>query len=247
MILGRDVHLHAACFDEIKTAVDRILSAANDPRIVVFNAHTFPDRVPPEAIIYNLENVDVQINGDAFREHEIWDFSERNVTRWRGTRRAVCHVPPGYHQSMRRFQPLPWNQRDIDVVFTGCMNARRQHMIEMLASHGFKILALSSAYGPARDTILSRAKLALNMLYYEDGTFAILRTAHCVSNSVTVVSEIANEAPSWAYPEPVAYYQLVDSCRDLLAGGEERVTSAAAEALRRFREHPLKLPARAER
>jgi hypothetical protein len=243
MILGRDVHLHAACFDDISASVDRLLIAANDPRIVVFNAHAFSDRVPPGAIIYNLENVDVQISGDAFPGHEVWDFSERNTTRWRGLRRAVHHVPTGYHSSMERFQPLPWNDRDVDIVFAGWMNARRQHVLDALARHGLKIVVLSTVYGPNRDKILARAKIAINMLYYEDGTFPVLRTAHCAANSIAAVSEIANEAPAWTYPAPVPYAHLVESCCDLLDGGEEKLISAAAEALRRFREHPLRLPA----
>ena len=243
MILGRDVHLHAACFDEISAAVDQLLITANDPRNVVFNAHAFPDRVPPGAIIYNLENVDVQVSGNAFPEHEVWDFAERNAARWRGPRRAVHHVPAGHHSSMERFQPLPWNERDIDVFFTGCMNTRRQRVLDTLTRHGLKTMTLSTVYGPERDKILARAKLAINMLYYEDGTFAILRTAHYAANSISAVSEIANEAPAWVYPAPVPYEQLVDSCRALLEDGEEKSLSTATEALQRFREHPLKLPA----
>lgn len=242
MILGRDVHLHAACFDEISAAVDQLLITANDPRNVVFNAHAFPDRVPPGAIIYNLENVDVQVSGNAFPEHEIWDFAERNAARWRGPRRVVHHVPAGHHSSMEKFQPLPWNERDVDVVFAGCMNARRQCVFDALSRRGLKTLTLSATYGPERDKILARAKLAINMLYYEDGTFPVLRSAHCAANSVAVVSEIANEVPAWGYPAPMPYAQLVDSCRELLEGGEETLASAAAEALRRFREYPLRLP-----
>jgi hypothetical protein len=243
MILGRNVHLHAACFDEISTAVDSLLTAANDPRRVIFNAHSFPDRVPPGAIIYNFENVDVQVNGDAFPDHEVWDFSERNATRWRGTRRAIHHVPAGHHASMERFQPLPWNERDIDVVFAGWPNPRRQFVFDALAWHGLNTLGLSTVYGPERDKILARAKLAINLLYYEDGTFPVLRSAHCAANSITTVSEIANEAPAWIYPTPLPYAQLVDSCRELLEGGEETVANTAVEALQRFRAHPLRLPA----
>lgn len=243
MILGRDVHFHAACFDEISAAVDQLIAVASDTRLVVFNAHSFPDRVPLDAIVYNFENVDVQVSGNAFVDHEIWDFSERNAARWRDRRRSVHHVPAGYHSSMERFQSLPWIDRDIDVVFTGCMNARRQRVLDALAHHGLRTTVLSTVYGPERDKILARAKLAVNMLYYEEGTFAVLRTTHCVANSVAVVSEAANEAPGWAYPAPVPYAQLVDACRDLLAGGEEKLVSTAEEALRRFREHPLRLPA----
>ena len=242
MILGKEAHLHAACFDEISTAVDQLLGEANDPRTVVFNAHTFPDRVPPDAIIYNWENVDVQVSGVAFPDHEVWDFSIRNTTRWRGPRRDVHHVPVGHHASMERFHPLPWNERDVDVVFTGCMNARRQRVVDALERHGLKVVTLSTVYGLARDQILARAKLAINMLYYEDGTFAVLRTAHYAANSIAAVSEAANEAPAWAYPDPVPYARIVDSCRELLQGGEEALVGTSVEALRRFREHPLRLP-----
>ena len=247
MILGRDVHFHAACFDEISTAVDQLIAAASDTRLVVFNAHSFPDRVPPDAIVYNFENVDVQVSGSAFVDHEIWDFSERNAARWRDRRRSVRHVPAGYHHSLKRFEPLPWNERDIDVVFTGCMNERRQRVFDTLAHHGLRIMTLSTSYGSERDKILARAKFAVNMLYYEDGTFAVLRTTHFAANSVAVISEAANEAPAWAYPAPVPYAQLVDACRDLLAGGEEKIVSTTEEALRRFREHPLRLPAQSKR
>ena len=247
MILGRDVHLHAACFDEISTAVDQLLAAARDPRRVVFNAHSFPDRIPPDAIVYNFENVDVQVSGSAFVDHEIWDFSERNAARWRDRRRAVQHVPVGHHVSMERFKPLPWSARDIDIVFAGWMNARRQCVLEKLEYHGLRTMVLSTAYGPERDKILARSKLAVNMLYYENGTFAVLRTAHCAANYLPVVAEAANEAPGWAYPAPVPYGQIVDACRDLLVGGEEKLINTADAALRRFRECPLTLPVQPDR
>ena len=242
MILGRDIHLHAACFDEISSAVDQLLAAGGDPRRVVFNAHAFPNRVPPGAIVYNWENVDVQVSGSAFADNEIWDFSARNATRWSERRHPVRHVPAGYHPSMERFEPLPWRERDVDVVFAGCMNPRRQRVLEELGRHGLRTMVLSTAYGPERDKMLARARLAVNMLFYEEGTFAVLRSAHCAANRLPVIAEAANEAPPWAYPAPVSYDQTVDACRELLAGGEETLVSTAEEALRRFRLHPLKLP-----
>ena len=240
MILGRDVHLHAACFDEINGAVDRLLIAANDPRIVVFNAHAFPDRVPPDAIVYNLENIDVQVRGDAFPAHEVWDFSARNATRWRGPRRAVRHVPPGYHSSMERFLPLPWNERDIDVVFTGCMNARRQHVLDALARHGLKTLTLSTAYVP----IATRSWRARR----SRSTCSTTRTApspSCVPRTTprtpSPPSRRSRTKPPYGYIQRrLPYTRLVDSCRELLEGGEEKLVGIAAEALRRFREHPLR-------
>ena len=242
LILGRDVHHHAACFDEIAVAVDQQLVAQHDSRTVVFNAHAFPTHVPQGVIIYNLENVDVQVSGDAFAGHEIWDFSTRNAARWRGQRPAVTAVPVGHHVSMERFQPLPWSQRDVDVLFTGCLNPRRRQVLDALDCAGLKTVVLSTAYGGVRDALLARSKIALNMLFYEEGTFAVLRSAHCAANSVAVIAESANEAPSWAHPPPVPYAELVDVCRDLLAGGEQQVSSAASDALEKFRTHPLKLP-----
>ncbi len=208
MILGRDRHPASACFDELEAAL--VALGRGD---VVLNAHAFPDEIPPGAVVYNLENVGIQVQTDAFEGHEIWDFSARNVAAWKAAGRRATHVPIGWHPSMERFAMRPWSERDIDVVFCGCVNPRRQLVIDALRDRGLavRVIAPGEAYGAERDEILSRSKVALNLLFHLDGTFPVLRAAHAAANRLPMIHEWADEMPSWVGTGR-AYSELVARC-----------------------------------
>lgn len=240
MILGIERFQPAECFRELDDAITALQNETGDPRTVVLNAHAFPLDIPPDAIIYNLENVGIQVDPRAFGGHELWDFSERNVKAWGG---RAKHVPVGYHPSMKRFDMRPWEERDIDVVFTGCMNTRRQLVLSELRSHGLnvEVVGAGQSYGKERDAILARSKLALNMLFHADGTFAVLRAAHLAANGLACVHEMAPEAPAWAGPK-YAYPDLVKRCLTLL-GDRPLLEAIANEARADFMASPMELPA----
>ncbi len=236
MILGRDRHPAAACFDELEAAL--VALGRGD---VVLNAHAFSDEIPPGAVVYNLENLGIQVQTDAFEGHEVWDFSARNVAAW--TTRIVSHVPVGFHPSMQRFAMRPWAERDIDVVFCGAMNERRQEVVRQIEARGLKmcIIPPGAAYGAERDALLARSKVALNMLFHEGGLFPALRAAHCVANRLAVVSEDAPERPRWAINVADEAYQLAERCEQLC---RFRVLNRelAEAAHQRFADEPMTLP-----
>lgn len=233
MILGRFKHPPSAAFDEINAAVEALTL-----RTVCFNAHEYPHSIPDGAVVFNLENP-AQVCEAARREwegHELWDFSERNAAEL-----GAKHVPVGYHPSMERFRRRPSDQRDIDVVFTGCMNERRAKVLDELRMRGLHVVHVPSGslYGFARDAILARAKLALNMLFYEDGTFPALRVAHLVANRIPVLSETCPE--EWNFVPTVAYEDLVDAAEGFIKGGGP-FYSLAEDAFAQFKVRPLVLP-----
>lgn len=231
MILGCDVHPAAACFEEIDAAV----SAMTD-RTVCFNAHAFPKQVPAGAVVYNLENVPGQVPDPAslWHGHEVWDFSASNAAKYDAT-----HVPIGYHPSMERFTLSP--KRDIDVVFTGCMNDRRSAVLTALADRGLNVVAIGprDMFGKERDALLARSKLALNMLFYEDGVFPALRVAHLVANKVPVLSETCPEG--WPFVSTVPYSRLVDEALAMVRD-EPYAKWTARNAYQCFTEMPMGLP-----
>ena len=246
MIIARNRHVHAAAFDEIDASVRAILDEERVKHAVVFNAHAAPALVPPDAIVFNLENVGLQVSPLSFPRNTIWDFSRRNVEAWRAARPdgpPVHHVPVGYHRSMERFRLRPWAERDIDVVFTGAINERRRAVFERLRALGLRVETVSAPYGQERDAVLARARLAIGPVYYPRGLFSALRAAHCVANRLVLVAETAAEIPTWAYPRPCRYGRLVGRVSSLLARGEEGVGEVAEEAYRRFCGSPLRLPA----
>jgi hypothetical protein len=238
MILGRYSHVFSACFDEIDAAVTAIDKAAGRDRKVVLNAHHY--LAPPGSIVYNFENVPGQVSDPAerWKGHECWDFSESNAAKY-----GAKHVPVGYHPSMERFKRPKFP--DIDVVFTGGMNERRAKIIDDLQARGFHVVVIppGSLYGTARDNILSRARLALNMLFYPDGTFPALRVAHLVANRVPVVSERCPE--QWNFVPHCDYADLVSTIAGALNADPSSPTHpdrSAEHAYGRFRDMPMRLP-----
>lgn len=231
MILGRDVHPESACFDEINAAIE-----AMTERTICFNAHSFPHLIPDGAIVYNLENVPRQVDPAIWKGREVWDFSSSNAAKY-----GARHVPIGYHPSMERFERAP--AQDIDVVFSGVLSDRRKDVLDGIAERGYSVVYIPSIpgnYGENRDRILSRAKLALNILHHEDGVFPALRVAHLVANSVPVLSEECRGR--WPFVQRVLRYEhLVDSACEMLASPTELVR-VAENAYSQFRAMPMVLP-----
>ena len=240
MILGQQA---ARAFVEIDAAVSALIASSKRASKVYFNAHVDPSAVPTGGVIYNFENINLQIPPDTFStQHEIWDFSARNVERWRAAGRNAVHVPVGFHASMTRFQPRPWSERNIDVVFVGYRNARRRAVLDALTRRGLRVEHLHGVYGAKRDEVLARSKVALNMLYYDKGVFPVLRQLHAAANHVAVISEVADEAPVWVHPAPVPYGSLVDSIAGLVRGSPSNLTLAARQASVMLRAYPLSIP-----
>lgn len=233
MILGKNTPYYGYCFEEIDAAV-----CALTDRTVVFNEkHHF--KAPEGSIIFNLENVPTQVNPALWRNHEIWDCSERNISRY-PSNVPVTHVPIGYHPSMTRFEACPAEDRDIDVIFCGCINERRHAVIEALREYGLNVV-LPIVFGKERDALIARSKLALDMRYYEDGIFPALRSLHLASNKIPVLAETSDEMPPWAIRH-VTYNSLVANILSLLHDSEAR-QRLVQEAFDILQNHPLQLPA----
>lgn len=258
-IFGRDVHVHAACFDELDAALEALREEQGITQPVYLNAHAFgypafQGQTRRDAIIYNLENVGIQIQNDAFLEHEVWDFSSSNTKKLQTYRDAmitrpqkpVVFVPVGYHESMTRFTPRDMKDRDIDIVFMGSLNARRTAILDELHNRGLNVKYVEhTAYGVPRDELLARSKIALNVRYYENGLYPALRTLHCLSNNVLVVSEDAPEKPLWSrYSMP--YNGVATLCLNLLRDKNmlEAITEKEHEYVKRF---PMRLPVNEEK
>lgn len=232
MILGQGTAYYGYCFEEIDQAVQRLTK-----RVVVFNEkHYF--KAPPQSIIFNLENVPGQVNPALWKGHEIWDASLRNISRYPKDV-PVTHVPMGYEPSMKRFERKPLEERDIDVVFSGCMNERRVHVISELRKLGWRV-ELPPTYGSERDELIARSRIALDMRYYEDGIFPTLRSLHLIANGMPVVAETSPEMYPWVL-EHVPYHQLVSRI-DHLLHHERQLDQLAEESNRILQKYPLTLP-----
>jgi SAM-dependent methyltransferase len=177
-----------------------------------------------DAIIYNSEQIDPSsewLKGPycaALTSHEVWDYSAENARRLLtlGTQ-AVRHVPVGYVPELVRIAPAV---EDIDVLFYGSLNPRRQQILQALTARGLNVVTLFGTYGESRDQAIARAKIVLSVHFYEAKIFEIVRAAYLLSNAKAVVAECGTDTSVEADLRDaicaVPYEGLVDACLELV-------------------------------
>ncbi|WP_263768655.1 methyltransferase domain-containing protein [Propionivibrio soli] len=205
---------------------------------IVLGAHLLAQPLaagfPPGTIIYNSEQVDSKSGWmkpaytDLLRAFEVWDYSEENIRRLTalGVTR-VKYVPIGYVPQLTR---IPTVAQDIDVLFYGAINERRKNILEALIARGLRIEFLAGVYREERDRYIARAKVILNVHYYEASVFEIVRVSYLLANEKAVVAECGDATTL----EPdirdavcaVPYDGLADACVKLVRNASERANLA---------------------
>ena len=186
--------------------------------------------LPPGSIIYNLEQLEgAQLKPEYYdlaTSHRIWDYDVKNLDTWRtrNCRYNPVHVPIGYVAELSRI-PVAQPQ-DIDVLFYGSLNERRNSILNRLSDAGLEVQVAFGVYGRQRDDLIARSKIVLNIHYYESKIFEIVRVSYLLANSKAVVTECAAETnldqgvKSAAICVP--YNSLVSGCCALIANESER-------------------------
>jgi SAM-dependent methyltransferase len=195
---------------------------------ILFGSHLLlPDSanaLPTQTILYNAEHLvpsNTQIPDLYYQllsRLEVWDFSSRNTEfiRTRLNNPRAYHLPIAYSPVMSRV--LPGNE-DIDVLFYGIGNERRQHVIDDLGKAGVKVQVLNGTFGAERDNHIARAKVVLNVHFNPDVAFEAVRVIPLLANRKAVVCE---ECSADLPPDlregmkVVPYEQLAAACIELL-------------------------------
>lgn len=227
-ILGRDRN-EGQHFQEIADAVSALTT-----RPVFFMAHAHP--APPGGVLYHWENHPLVYPQNLASAKEVWDFSKRNIEKYPTSIKAL-HVPCGYHPTMERFRPA--SSTPYDVAWMGCVNERRHHVLSALRRNGLSIVEIG-CFGSDRDAYIAQCKVVLNMRFYENGVFPVLRSAHAAANCMPCVAEVSPEIPDWVSYR-CTYDQMIDRTVALIRSPTER-HRIAVETYERFRRTPLILP-----
>src|SRR6266850_3218057 len=245
-------YLHSRCFEEVALSLQAAFATlgfdapiVTDPAQIsdwtlVLGANLLPSMsiaLPPRLILYNLE----QIQKDSvwlkaahiglLRRYPVWDYSERNIGALRElygiANVTLCGI--GYMPVLSRIAPAA---EDIDVLFIGSLNQRRKAVLEEIAGYGKKVSAAYNLYGEQRDDVIARARLVLNLHFYEAQVFEIVRVSYLLANRKCVVSETGHheglEAPLRQEVAFAPYEHLTGACLQLLQNNEERDRLAAA-------------------
>jgi hypothetical protein len=119
----------------------------------------------------------------------VWDYSRRNLAAIRAIAdpRHLHLMPIGYMPQLTHVPSAPFE--DIDVLFYGSLNSRRRAILRELQQAALRLRVETSIRGNARDALISRAKIVLNMHFYSTAIFEIVRVSYLLANRKAVVSE----------------------------------------------------------
>ncbi|CAL8480042.1 hypothetical protein [Caballeronia sp. S22] len=239
-------YAHSAAFHEVAETLHHALCALGHDSVmtcegkldgrrhIVLGSNLLPHcglTVAPDAILYNLEQVHA---GSAWitpgllallRRHVVWDYSAANARAFAALGVHVGRVVPiGYVPELTRIRFA--EPRDIDVLFFGSLCARRVNIIDRMRAAGIDAIAVFGLYGRARDRLIARAKLLLNVHSRADGVLEIVRLSYLLANGCAVLSErCANpqdEAPLARAIAFADYDALPARAAELLASYTER-------------------------
>lgn len=202
---------------------------------IILGAHLLTQdmirKIPLSSIIYNLEQFDSKsmlnsTTAHIFEMFTVWDYSKRNIEQFKklGFKNDLYYVPIGYVPELTCI-PIVSTQ-DIDVLFYGSINPRREKILEELKQAGLNVVSVFGIYGERRDELIARAKIVINIHYYESSILEIVRISYLLANHKAVVAE-CNETTEVAdeLKEALAlvpYEKLVETCIELVNNNETR-------------------------
>jgi hypothetical protein len=165
----------------------------------------------------------------------IWDYSLENIQylRDRGFKH-LRHLPIGFHPSL---QTIPQTESDIDVLFYGAVNDRREKILAALRPH-CRIEELFDVYGQQRDAHIARSKIVLNIHFYESAIMEQVRLSYLLNNARCVMSEESTINPFKDMLITAPYDRLVETCLTYLKDDSAR-QSAAKRGFDLFRQRPM--------
>jgi hypothetical protein len=196
---------------------------------IVLGAHLLGedmvDHLPANTVLYNLEQVEDALFERhpaltrLFSRYEVWDYSVRNMVRLESWAPRLFRLPVGTMPALTRIVPVA--EQDIDVLFYGATNDRREALLAALTEAGLTVHAAFSCYGSERDRLIARAKIVLNIHKHAAQIFEIVRVSYLLANRKAVVSEIASDTDIdtdlvdavWG----TALAGMVESCARLIA------------------------------
>ncbi|WP_353438785.1 hypothetical protein [Polynucleobacter sp. UK-FUSCHL-C3] len=168
---------------------------------IIFGAQVLPigvlEKLPGNTIIYNLEQIrgsskdqirpEVHFYSNKF---QVWEYSPSNLLAWElmGAKNVQV-VPVAYAPTLTRI-PKPHTQ-DIDVLIYGLTGKKRLEIFHQLSNAGISTIFASGFYGEARDQLIARSKVVLNINLYDfTRIFEIVRVSYLLANKKAVIATI---------------------------------------------------------
>lgn len=178
--------------------------------VIMLGLNNYEGLMPKNYIVYQLEQSkplnEVNENNTWFTNRylkrlegsiEIWDYSMQNIVNIRNLFSSrnlilpvVKYVPITY---LRNFLGTDTN-KDIDVLFYGSTNPRREKIMADLEAINLKIhFAGYNLWNERRQELINRSKIILNIHFYDNPILETTRLAPLVSQGAFVISEPSSD------------------------------------------------------
>lgn len=239
-------YIHSQAFDEIAISLKSaflklglkstvVNDAKNiDGKAIVLGCHLIPHLAQPEIpknlILFNLEQI--QLNSPwlspsylkMLGSYPVLDYSYKNIQELKSLGiNNVSHCGIGYEPELTQIPP---SEEDIDVLLYGSLNDRRMAILKELKNKGLNVVSLFGVYGEKRDKFISRAKVVLNIHYYEARVFEIIRVSYLLANRKFVISEVGQDDEiEKPFSEGVVfsnYKELAERCMEYVEEDRQR-------------------------
>jgi len=225
---------------------NKILS---DAKNIIFGCHLLEpaqiDSIPKNSIIFNTEQlngIDNNWNQNILnwgRKFEVWDYSDQNIAVLQNFHiENVKRFKFGFQKELVRIEKNV--SSDVDVLFYGSLNERRNLILNELILQGVRVKTLFNVYGNERDEWIKNSKLVINHHYYDTEIFEIVRVFYLMINSIAVVGEVNQSTTiDQIYTGgfcAVPYSGLVENCIKLAADAnlQKEVGIKALETISKF-------------
>src|SRR5262249_4420137 len=125
---------------------------------------------------------------------------------------------------------------EMEVRFYGAYSARRLRLLARLERRGWSVARSNGVYGEERDALVARARIVLNVHYYEQSRLEVPRCFYLMANGRFILSETSPDAAETGLDSGIAfasYEGLEEACARYLErpAGRARVAAAARELL----------------
>ncbi len=214
------------------------LSLKKDAINIVFAAHKLhieqlKTHNIEHVIVYNLEQVKPStpwLNQNyvhVMRQYTTWDYSPHNIKQLNiAGIQNIEYVPLGYTPNLEVIEAINEDNKDIDVLFYGLINERRQSILNALIESGLNVHYTKQGEVLSyeeRNKLIARAKIVLNIGYYEDTqVFEIARVSFLMANKVFVLNECRDNV---LMDDAIRNNLAFASIKDLVAAAQDYIQS----------------------
>jgi len=227
---------------------------ASDHLFIIFGANVYEGTIPKHYILVQLEQSVIK---SKWFDHTyikmisqakaILDYSLTNFQNLKQYNSNYYNFTIGYDSTVQEKESKKldsFDNSEYDIAFYGQINLRREKLLKKLKDSGLKIKIIENLWGVQRMEQLLKAKVVVNLHYYESAIQEVVRLSYLLSLGIVVLSESSEDKvldlQYSKFATIVPTEQLVSTAHDLVHN--RKTWDQALTKVQKFRSFKTSLP-----